>query len=445
MSRKHSKVFSVRPLVGAALAMLYSATFMYVTKVLISPRHGFVGYEHRPSEDATVLLGILCTAIIGGLVSKPTVRPSAFAIAFLAATVGLPLIWVPVHYGPLDESQVVKLQILTIVCFSILSLVPRIAYRPIKIRSPSLRLMMGFLLAFAAGVFVLLFGYFGLRPTLISFDDVYEHRSEYSESINLLGSYLVGSLVNGVLPVLAVIGLHYRKLIPAVLGVGGYVLTYSLTGYKSHLVGMLLIVSAYLLVRYFPRAPQMWMALLGTIVIVAYAVDRLTGGVVWTSLLTRRAITTAGINTAFFMDYFADAEKFRLRHSVLSWAGDSPYMYSPARVIGDYYYGSTETAANANFIADGLANFGWVGAIFACLLLAGLLSLYDRCTDHIATTLSVPALVMVLIAVSNTAILTALVTHGALLAGVLVASLPASRRDRTEEKSDGGVKSVLKT
>ena len=421
-----------RPIVGAALAMLYSAAFMYATKTLISPQQGFVGYEYRPAEVLAVLLGVLGTSLIGVLVSKPAARPSAFAIAFLAATVGLPLLWVPVWYGPLDDPRVIELQLATIACFVILSIVPRINYRPIRIWAPSLRLVVGILLLFSGAVILLLVGYYGLRPKLIALDDVYEHRSEYSESINSMGSYLVGSLVNAVLPVLAVIGLHYRKVFLALLGVGGYLLTYSLTGYKSHLVGMLLIVSAYLLVKYFPRAPQMWMALLGAIVALAYAADRLTGGVVWTSLLTRRAITTAGVNTSFFLDYFADAEKFMLRHSVLSWAGESPYLYSPARVIGDYYYGSSETAANANFIADGLANFGWVGALLACLLLAILLAVYDRCTDHIAITLSVPALVMVLIAVSNTAILTAMVTHGALLAGFVVASLPASRQDEDE-------------
>ena len=94
-------------------------------------------------------------------------------------------------------------------------------------------------------------------------------------------------------------------------------------------------------------------------------------------------------------------------------------------------------------LADGFANFAWVGVLAAGVVVGLLLRVFDTVSADLPLGISAPALVFVLQAAANTAILTTIMSHGA---GVLVAltalmppSVAATRwRRRREERSSGG-------
>ena len=82
---------------------------------------------------------------------------------------------------------------------------------------------------------------------------------------------------------------------------------------------------------------------------------------------------------------------------------DSPLPLS--RLIAQHYYGPRVSAANANFLADGFANFGVIGVLGAGLGIGLYLKAYDAASVGLDVAVSAAAITMVLVAWTNTCLL----------------------------------------
>jgi hypothetical protein len=156
------------------------------------------------------------------------------------------------------------------------------------------------------------------------------------------------------------------------------------------------------------------------------AADRLLGGDDVTSLLVRRMIATPGLVTAGYVQVFDGIEKAHLSHSVLEGFVPSPYPYhsEPADLVGALFFGRPDTHANANWLADGYANFGYVGMVLASLVLIALLWAIDDATRGLPVGFACLVFVMPVNALSESAILTTLLTDGFVVAIALCALAP---------------------
>lgn len=438
---------AIWPRVAARLVVLgwtavYVVALLWSTATLIAPLFGYYGFVPRSSTFVEWLVVAECTVLVALTMPAHCRRPSDVAVLFLVLTVAVPVMWMPLVYGPLDTAQVCLLALCTAGAFGLIWLIlrgTRTTFSVVKLPRQ------GFWFVLAGG-FVLSLGYLaatgGVRPDLVGFDDVYGQRAAYVEGIGLFGAYLVGWLSGGLFPVMLAVGLYRRNPVLIAGALFGVLFLYALSGQKTYVIGVPIVVGTYVMTRRGSTSTWHWLGLLTLVIALAAAIDFLRDGYEITSLLVRRGISTAGINTAAYVDLFDGAPLYELRHSVLSALGPPPYDAPPAILVGQTYY-TDDTVANANFLADGFANFAWVGVLAAGVVVGLLLRVFDTVSADLPLGISAPALVFVLQAAANTAILTTIMSHGA---GVLVAltalmppSVAATRwRRRREEQSSGG-------
>lgn len=416
---------------------VFTAAFLTVTIKIIAPPFFYIGFVKREWFLWEIVLATCVSITLAMIIATRTNRSSSYAQAFLVSTVAIPVVWIPMLYGPLDSRQVLALQGITLLCFSIIAGITatestgfRLLYIP--------AVPMGYILAGVSLVIFLglVFG-LGLTPSFLGLSEVYDHREDYNEAMPVAGRYMVGALVNAILPLVFAIGYAKKSFSLILISVLGFLLAYSITGFRSFLVGLGIIAAGALVFGVFKRGPAGWFLLFSTAMFSGWLADLWQGGIEWTSLVTRRAIATTGINTAYYVDYFSENNKYELRHSVLSWMADSPYQVSPPTLIGSNYYAS-EPNANANFLADGFANFGWFGMVGAAVVVGLLLKVYDRLTNHLPVAVSVLSFTMVLISLSNSGVLTVILTHGAAAAVLLTSCVAMTAVDTDKSKMTNG-------
>jgi hypothetical protein len=163
---------------------------------------------------------------------------------------------------------------------------------------------------------------------------------------------------------------------------------------------------------------------------------------VWVSLVVRRFLVTPGLLTAGYVQVFDDIEKARLAHSIFSSFLHYPYAEEPPPLIGGAFFGNPDTNANANLLADGYANFGYLGMVAACLVLVLLLWTIDDAAEGLPVGFVCLAFLMPALALADSGILTTMLTHGFLATVLLCALAPRTgwpRRDSPEPSADVAV------
>lgn len=420
---------------------LYVGAFVWSTKVFIEPWFGYYGFVTRSATLTEWLLVVEGTFLVALMIPGRCRRPSEVAQVFLTATVAVPVLWMPLLYGRLDAAQVSLLALSTTSAFGLMWLVlrgARLPFLPLKLP----RQVFWWVLAVVFSGSLAYLAVRGVTPDIVGFDDVYGQRARYAEGIGTLGAYLVGWLSGGLFPVMLAVGLYRRSPTLVLASLAGVLFLYALSGQKSYALGVPIVVGTYVMTRRGWTRSWHWFGLLTLLIALIALLDRLRDSYELTSLIVRRGVSTAGINTAYYVDLFDGVPLYELRHSVLSMLGSPPYDVAPAILVGRTYY-TDGTVANANFLADGFANFGWLGVLVSGLVVGVLLRLFDIVSEDIPLAISAPSLVFVLQAAANTAILTTIASHGAAVLVALVALMPASiaatgaslRRQRVEDAS----------
>ncbi|MFC7491469.1 MULTISPECIES: hypothetical protein [unclassified Knoellia] len=417
-------------------AVAYAGLLAFVTERFIAEPFAYLGFVHRPVGALELVLWVVSSGALGAMAFRRWALPSHSAFAFLLATVALPVVTVPTFWGQLESWGLFVLQLTTLVAFALMRVIlrgDRIPWRGVVVPP---RLFWLALASATTGAMGYLFLSTGISPTFLNLSDVYSQREEFSGSITSVGAYLVGWVGAGILPGVLATGLYRRNATITGSAVVAIALLYSMTGYKSYLVGVALTIAAYVLTAVHRRGGHWWITTFGGIVAVAALLDSVRGGFTFTTLLVRRALATAGLNTASYVDFFDSNERYGLRHSVLSFTGQPPYDLSPARLIGLEAYGNATVAANVNFIGDGYANFGITGVLVMATVLAIYLRCVDKATMHLPLQVSAPALTLFLIAASNTAALTVLSTHGGLVLLALMLTMPSFKDPQVETRKE---------
>jgi hypothetical protein len=220
-------------------------------------------------------------------------------------------------------------------------------------------------------------------------------------------------------------GLWDRRPLWFLAGVLGQVYVYAMVGAKGSFFSPLALVAVFFLLRR-GRRPAVAMALVGAaaIAVVAMAIG-------WTSLFVRRFLITPGLVLTGYVEVFDDAPKAYLGHSVLSRFVDYPYHAEPPDLVGRYFFGYPETHANTGWLGDGYANFGYPGMLVASVLLVLVLWAIDDAAKGLPLGFTCMLFTSPALALCESAILTAILTHGIFAAIVLCALAPRTGWRRT--------------
>jgi len=267
---------------------------------------------------------------------------------------------------------------------------------------------------------------YGFRMTIPTLANMYEVREEYSSQLDgafPLAGYITMWVWKVIAPVAIILGLTKKQLTLASVGVGALFFSYVLSASKGSLGAAVMIVVLYLSIRTLKK--HLFLGMLAgvvAIVIVGMLIDSLIGADVpyITIIFTRRVLFYPGLLTGHYFDYYSVYPKAMLSHSVLGDMFTASYSQAPPQIINYVYFGHSQGGANANFWADGFANFGIPGVLAASLILGSVLWLYNSVCSRKEFWLKTLIVGMPTVGLTNSAVLTVLLTHGLLLAIVVM-------------------------
>lgn len=416
-----------KPLAVAGV-LFYAAVIHLIYTTQITTRFAYLGYTYRTPEVLGYLFSLVLACGVAVLLPTAVRRVSDFIVWVLFVLAVLPSMLV-VHYsGFTDPGQAFLATVALAAAYGSAVVVVRRSRPPVplSVRVPGWFFWAGIVM-FSLGTYGYLAMTLGLRFQIVSIFDVYELRTAYKAGLASAPglSYLVSIQANVINTYLFARGIYSRRWVLLAASLMGQALIYSAAGFKTVLFSIpaMLLVSLLFMLS---RRPSGFVLLWGAVVasLGALLVDLVMRSYVATSLFTRRFLVTSGMLMSAYVAFFSDNPPARLGHSVLSGIVDYPYTTSPAHVIGVWVTGSETASLNAHFLADGFANFRWVGLFGAAAVLAVYLRVLDRVTAGVPVAATALVLLMPAITLSNTSILTAMLSHGLVACVVLFALAP---------------------
>jgi len=211
-----------------------------------------------------------------------------------------------------------------------------------------------------------------------------------------------------------------------ILGFIGELLIYSISGLKSSLfIGFVLLVLLYLiryLVKDLSNLPMIIIKSVVALLVFVFVIDffffrnSILYENIASSLILRRNFIVPGHLSGHYYAFFDVHPKNYMSNNTLFGIlvnYQSPYNgASPPEIIGTYAFGNHVPHANANFLADGFAQYGYVGMLIASAILGLSLHFYDSMTRNINKYVALIMLVPFAFTFSNSAIFTVLLGHG---------------------------------
>lgn len=440
-SRHHSAAprFPFREFVGIPLAILiYAVVLHWVYSELVTGLFYYLGYRYAEPTWQIMVIAYAIAVVTALTLPRKIGKPSAAVLWILYTVTVAPGILMAPYTGYLDDGEAITLSLVIGAVFSGVALKSRGTPKPLRMHvSPaSFWLVLG---VFSVTTYGLLAFTQGLSLRYISFDDVYDVRSEYDDQLAGIGilSYLVFTQANVVNPVIIARGILAKRFLPVFLGILGQLVIYSGTGFKSILFSIpaVLIIAAMF---YRKSAPAGVMLVWGgtALMLLAASADAIQGSHIFTSLFSRRFLITPGVFSSVYVGFFSDHPQTHLGHSVLRWWVEYPYGdMTPPYVIGQWMANLPTMAANANLFADGYGNFGWAGVIGAGVVLLVYLKILDRVSVGLPVGVVAMVMTMPAVALSSTSVLTSMLSHGLVVAVILMALAP---RDGWEKKPKAG-------
>ena len=319
-----------------------------------------------------------------------------------------------------DESRIFTYAV-TLFWISIFLLLhaPRINFPSLK-ESKIIRLFL--LISLSTLVFFTIYKYLGLS---FKFDltKVYDIRTQYVQTKIPLAGYFfnwMGYVVNVAFFALFI---NKKKWIFAALIAVLQLLLFSATGNKTFLFALPFALALMWIIS--RKNPLTYMAVCLIAIILLGMLSYWLVDDVWIiSLFTRRVLFVPAQLTFYYYDFFSAHEPVFLSHSIFRFFLNYPYPLGPPHLIGEVYFDKPQMAANNGIIGDAFMNFRFIGLVFWSTLLVIILKLVDSCSKGKNIKIGTAVVALPVIALTNSALLTCLLTHGLLLALLLLYLLP---------------------
>jgi hypothetical protein len=414
---------------------LYLACYLWAYATIVSPAFADDGFA-LTWPDPGAMVWLITLALLPALVLPYSFsRPSALILWLLYLAVYIPSILVPALSLTIPFEKLLPLQLCLLLCMGILCLAARgglLAVSPITLSPtvfwPAFLLVWGSCLAYIGKSA-------GVDRLVSNLASLFQGGTEYAirsglremgltmEAGQILG-YVIGQLSHALNPFLIAFGLVYRRRVCLIAGIVGQIVVFSLTGFKTSILSVLLLVLVAVFMRRWRRSFCLVMiaGLIATVLLCALG-DRAAGNVYFSSLLTRRGLMTPGLLTGFYFEHYSHFSPvgvgFHFSHdrSVLG----------PANEIGFAYFGSVEVNANANMWAEAFAELGLPGMVGYTILVAFAIWIYDSISAKRNPELALLVATMPAIMLSNTAPTTVLVSHGGIVAALVLYLSPSSK------------------
>ena len=401
--------------------LLYRASLDVVYARLVSPLFAYDGLVWNP-DFLMLLLSYLMVATFAPFIAELQNRPlpSAKLVTFLHYLYFIPM----TSYCALAAPKVTLLPI-TAVYWALLLLweykLPVLSFKPL--RTKHTRIVFILLSLFSAAVVLYISGkYTGFRLTL-SLANVYDIRAEADGYVMpRILSYLLG-FQTMMLSVEILYWLCEKKYLAAGALVVVYLFYFSIAAHKSIFFFLLLVLVGWLLYRtWMLRWCAPLLVLVNALSLAEYA---LLKSFYIMTLFIRRMMYVPVALSGRYQSYFSENPILFFRGGILRWLGfQSPYSLNTVYLIGEYG-GDPGCAANNGLLGEMFANLPvLIGLLVMPLLLVLCFRLLDACTAQKPERLYIFFALNFAVGFANSSWSTILLTHGFLLACILLYFFP---------------------
>jgi len=305
-----------------------------------------------------------------------------------------------------------------VVLLTTIGLLPKI-----KVPRPGRALMAIGLLLFigmSAYVYGMLLYSGGIGRLSFNLLSVYDVRAEYVQNRGPFIGYFVPWQANVVNIALLCYALHKKNRFLLVLCVAAQLLLFGMTGHKSFLLSPFLAVGVYITWK----KKKALLYIIGgsvTLIVVTYVLFLISGNHLAPSIMIRRLFFVPAGNHFIYYDFFSKPENpfVMLSNSFLSPFFSYPYKMPVTRVISWAYWGR-DFGPNVGYLGDAFAHFGFVGMFVFSAILGVFLRIVDSVGSQLPANLVAAVIATPAMSLTNSALFTSLLTHGMILAVILL-------------------------
>jgi hypothetical protein len=423
----------------AILIGIYTILLLIIYKESVVPYWAYYGFRYlsRPLNEVFIIWFLMLLPV--SILPIEIKRPSTIVGWGLYLTVYIPILMVTFFSLKQPTENFFAFFLVLFICLFLISLTDKLPLIPVKVFSLSQITFLLLVLFLMAVLHIQLFFLFR-KISIPSLFNVYELRLPAREILGASKlSYAISALGYAIHPFLIALGLVSGRWWLFILGSLGEIVLFGYDGLKSYFfVPIFLLVFYFITVKMKKLTPFMIISLFLALISFAFVIDLLIPGLQYplSSLFTRRLVFAAGLLSSVYYDFFSSHPfmmwKYtligRFLENVLGISTHNPYLSfsGPGTVIGKLYFGSPTTNANANLWADGFANFGYIGMIVETIIAIGYFWIFDSISLRKDMRLAYLMILPPFYTFSDTGVLTALLTDGALLTLLLLFILPST-------------------
>jgi hypothetical protein len=421
---------SIASLVAAGLILKAVTDMAYLTLM----RDLYSAEAARVISTGSLLVSYLLTAVAAVVVAMDVaLRPGPGNIVSLLY---LSVVVIPVlslfGFGAQYAEPGFVLSVLG--CMTIVALVRLLvpAVRLPRPRAGARVVAWALLAAMAAYVYGALLVSGGIGRLNFDLSQVYEFRDELELAQFPFASYLIPWQAYVVNMILLAYFVHRGWKVAALGLLAAQLLLFGMTNYKAFLFAPVLVLGVLWLAR---SSLQLgWVIVLGAaaVLLAAWGIYLVSDEVLIPAIFVRRLFFVPAELHLWYFDFFSTPGNpfVALSNSVL--AAFSPYPYDqPVPLVIGWAYTGAELGANAGWMADAYAQFGFPGMAVFAVLLAVVLRVVDGISAGTSRQLATAAIAVPAMALVNSGLLTVLLTHGLGLAGLLLWLLGDDGRSRS--------------
>jgi hypothetical protein len=418
------------------------AALVWAYATAVSPYFAYDGYK-LAWPDPRAMIWLTAIALLPALIMPYSLsKPSSMILWWLYIGAYIPSIFVPALSLTMPFEKLLPLQVCLLLCMGLLRLAS--SARSLSISrinlSPAV-FWSAFWIVWAACVAFVCMHFradilIANLASLLAGGSEYAIRSafvaELSQSGRILG-YVTGQLSQALDPYLIAFGIVQRRKICLAAGIIGQIVVFSVTGLKIILFSAVFLAGLFIMMRRWHHWRRSFGLILTSgvtaMVLLSAVADLATKGVIFSSLVTRRTLAAPGLLTGFYFEHFS-----HVSHAGVGFrfSKDSGPYFGPPQEIGLAYFGSADVDANANFWAEGFADFGMPGIVGFTILVAFLIWIYDSIFAAHSLELGALMTAMPALNLSNTAPTTVLFTHGGLATALLLYLSPWRSKETVE-------------
>lgn len=388
-----------------------------------------VWYYERLTLDANYgkLLESYCLLVlIYLLMPKDKDKVSTIIIWLIILFSYLPMLTI---FGLKNESRT---YIYFVSCFwlitGILSRLPTIRFRSLKQNRIALvSLVLSLILI---GIVLIVPWLLSLRLDALGSIRVYDIRMDYMQRRGFVSAYILNWLAYVIIPLSIAIFLKVRNWLYLILIIAFQILIFFVTGIKAFLFAPFFVMFVVWILNRGNAVAWTCFVMAGIMTVCLISYEFFND--VWLAgLFVERSLFDPAQLSFFYYDFFSNHEPIYLSaHRFFRNILDYPFYLDPPRLISFLYFNKLQGSANSGIVADGYMNFGFAGLIGWAILLIIILKIVDCVSITKDKLISVSAVVIpMVIGLTNSPLLTTLLTHGLLMGMLLVWLLPIQRDD----------------